>query len=94
MSAITVGTRDDRGKGIASQSDQIKKVKDNQFKVKSQSGHGYYDVKRTTSGMTCTCKYFVTRGGKCKHILATRYYLEVERETTQGVVTEKFHRTI
>jgi len=61
--------------------------------VKSQSGHGYYDVKRTTSGITCTCKDFVTRGGKCKHILATKYYFEVEKETPQGVVTEKIRLT-
>lgn len=91
--ATTIGTREDRGKAIASQEDQIKKVNDNQFKVKSQSGHGYYDVKRTTSGMTCNCKDFVTRGGKCKHILATKYYLEVEKETPQGVVTEKIGLT-
>jgi hypothetical protein len=41
--------------------------------------------------MTCNCKDFVTRGGKCKHILSTKYYLEVKKETSQGVVTEKIH---
>jgi hypothetical protein len=35
--ATTIGTREGRGKAIASQEDQIKKVNDNQFKVKSQS---------------------------------------------------------
>jgi Transposase len=91
--ATTIGTREDRGKAIASQSDNIKKVDDHSFKVKSQSGHGYYDVKETQFGMTCTCKDFQNRGGKCKHILATKYYLEIERETPQGTVTEKIHLT-
>lgn len=43
--------------------------------------------------MTCTCKDFVTRGGKCKHILATKYYLEVEKETPEGAKAEKIHLT-
>jgi transposase len=93
MSSVTVGSREDRGKAIASQGDQVKKVNDHQFKVRSQSGHGYYDVKETNSGMTCTCKDFVTRGGKCKHILATKYYLEVEQETPEGTKTEKIRLT-
>ncbi len=86
-------TREDRGKAIANQSDNIKKVNDHTFKVRSQSGHGYYDVKETKYGMTCTCPDFTKRGGKCKHILATKYYLEVEKETPQGIVTEKIHLT-
>lgn len=93
MIANTIGTRENRGKAIASQSDNIKKVNDHQYKVKSQSGHGFYDVKETDHGMTCTCKDFTTRGGKCKHILATKYYLEVQKETPQGIVTEKIRLT-
>lgn len=93
MVATTISTREARGKAIASQSDNIKKVNDHSFKVKSQSGHGYYEVKETPFGMTCTCPDFKNRGGKCKHILATRYYLEVEKETPQGTVTEKIHLT-
>jgi len=93
VTSTVIGTREGRGKVIASQGDQIKKVNDHQFKVKSQSGNGYYDVQETNSGMTCTCPDFIKRGGKCKHILATKYYLEVERETPQGTVTEKVHLT-
>jgi transposase len=93
MHLSVVGTREERGKAIASQPDQITKVNDHAFKVKSQSGHGFYDVKETLSGMTCTCKDFQNRGGKCKHILATKYYLEVEKETPQGIHLEKVQLT-
>lgn len=86
-------TRETRGKAIADQGDQIKKVSDYSFRVKSQSGSKVYKVKATPNGMTCTCPDFVYRGGKCKHIQATRYYLEIEKDTPQGVVTEKVHLT-
>ncbi|MCK9568477.1 transposase [Candidatus Pacearchaeota archaeon] len=85
--------REKRGKAIANQGDQIKKVNDHSFKVKSQSGSNVYEVKATPNGMTCTCPDFVYRGGKCKHIQATRYYLEIEQDTPTGTVTEKVHLT-
>ena len=85
--------REVKGKAIADKGNQVKKVNDNSFKVKSQSGKGAYEVKATPNGMTCTCPDFVYRGGKCKHIQATRYYLQVEKDTPQGIVTEKVHLT-
>ena len=86
-------SREVRGKAIADQGDQIKKVNDHLFKVKSQSGSGFYEVKATPNGMTCDCPDFVYRGGKCKHVQATRYYLEIEKDTPQGTVIEKVHLT-
>ena len=84
--------REERGKAIL-ENGNVKKVNDHSFKVKSQSGKGIYEVKATPNGMTCTCPDFVYRGGKCKHIQATRYYLEIEKDTPQGTVTEKVHLT-
>lgn len=80
-----------RGKAIASKGNQIRKVNDYFFKVRSQSCNGFYDVRSTMKGMTCTCKDFARYGGKCKHIIATRYYLGIERNTT--TVIEQFRRT-
>ena len=90
---FSISSRDLRGKAIADQGNQIKKVRDNSFKVKSQSGNGFYEVKTTKDGMTCTCPDFAYRGGKCKHIAATKYYLEVEKNTPHGVVYEKVQLT-
>jgi transposase len=89
---IAPDSRDVRGKVIADNGN-VNKVNSNSFKVKSQSGNGTYEVKSTPSGMTCTCPDFVYRGGKCKHIHATRYYLEIEKDTPQGTITEKVHLT-
>ncbi|MCK9442434.1 MAG: SWIM zinc finger domain-containing protein [Methanothrix sp.] len=85
--------RELRSKAIADQGNQVNKVNDRSFKVKSQSGNGFYEVKETKEGITCDCPDFVYRGGKCKHIAATRYYLQVEKDTPGGVVTEKVHLT-
>lgn len=86
-------SREIKGKEIAEKGNQVKKVTDHSFKVKSQSGKGAYEVKAMPNVMTCTCPDFVYRGGECKHIQATRYYLEIEKDTPQGVVTEKVHLT-
>lgn len=88
-----IDSRAEKAKAIAKQGNQIKKINDRHFKVKSQSGNKVYEVKDTEFGITCTCPDFAYRGGKCKHILATKYYLEVQKETPEGIVTEKVHLT-
>jgi transposase len=85
--------REERGKAIAEKGGQIRKVNNHLFKVRSQSGNGFYDVKSTRKGMTCTCPDFVQWSKPCKHILATRFYLEVQKDTPKGIVTEKIHLT-
>ncbi len=86
-------TRKERGKAIVEKSGQIQKIDDHSFTVKSQTGHGVYEVKTTDKGMTCTCPDFIKHGMPCKHILATRFYLEVQRDTPKGTVTEKIRLT-
>jgi transposase len=88
-----IDSREERGKAIAAKGDQIKKINEHLFKVRSQSGKKVYDVKETPKGITCTCPDFLYRGGRCKHIAATRYYLEVQKDTPRGTVTEKIHLT-
>lgn len=92
--AAATNPREERGKAIAYQGDQIKKVDDYSFKVKSQTSNKVYEVKATENdGLTCSCPDFVYRGGKCKHIIATRYYLTIQKDTPRGTVTEKVHLT-
>jgi hypothetical protein len=90
----TESRRDARGgKDIAAKGDQIKKVNDHSFNVKSQSGNKAYEVKETPTGMTCTCPDFLYRGGRCKHIASIRYYLEVKKDTPHGITYEKVQLT-
>jgi transposase len=84
-------TREQRGRAIVEKAGQIKKINDHAFTVKSQTGHGVYEVKTTDKGMTCTCPDFIKRDQPCKHILATRFYLEIQKDTPKGTITEKVH---
>src|SRR5208283_930653 len=86
-------TREERGKKIVEKSGQIQKVKDNQYKVKSQSGNGSYEIKITGTGAECSCPDFQNYHKPCKHILGLRYYLEIQKDTPKGTVTEKVHLT-
>jgi SWIM zinc finger len=42
----------------------------NSFRVRSESGSGYYRVERTAKGWTCECPDFADRGRACKHVYA------------------------
>ena len=53
-----ITTREERGKAIVEKSGQIQKIDEHSFTVKSQTGHGIYEVKTTDKGMTCTLSRF------------------------------------
>ena len=57
----SLNPREVKGKKMA-ENGNVKKVTENSFKVKSQSGKGAYEVKSTPNGSTCTCPDFVYRG--------------------------------
>lgn len=86
-------TREERGKMIAEKGNQIQKVNDNQYKVRSQSGNGSYEIKIGKKGAECSCPDFQHYHKPCKHILGLRYYLEVQKDTPKGTITEKIPLT-
>ncbi|QQG49546.1 MAG: IS1/IS6 family transposase [archaeon] len=51
----------------------------NEYRVKSQSGNGEYQVLSTELGWTCACPDFIHREQKCKHIFAVELSLEIRR---------------
>ena len=85
--------REKRAVAILAEKDTINKVDDDLFTVKSQTGGGRYRIEWTGKGWNCNCPDYITRGGQCKHILATRYYLEIRQETTDGIKTERIPLT-
>ena len=67
----------------------IKKINDG-WLVPSQTTEEAYKV---SEDFTCTCPDSQKRSSTCKHAFAVRYYLEVEKDTPQGVKTEKVRLT-
>lgn len=85
--------REKRAVAILAEKDAINKVDDDIFAVKSQAGGGRYRIEWTGKGRKCNCPDYIKRGGQCKHILATRYYLEIQQETTDGIKTKRVSLT-
>jgi hypothetical protein len=51
---ILTGDREQRGQQIANTKGQIKRVNEDTYKVKSQSGNGDYEVLKTESSWMCS----------------------------------------
>lgn len=58
--------------------------------VKSQSSDNCYKVNEE---FVCNCLDAEKRGVTCKHAYAVRYYLQVEKATDKGILTEKVRLT-
>ncbi len=70
-------TRDELATKIATSGDSIQKITKNYFRVKSQSGNGWYNVRKLhdVDVWTCECRDFMFRLSKsedkrCKHVIA------------------------
>lgn len=74
---------------VIAQKKQVKAVK-NGWLVKSQSGDGFYKVSDT---FICDCPDSELHNATCKHTYACRYYLDIEKHTTEGVKNERLRLT-
>ncbi len=89
--ATVIITREERGKMIAEQSNQIQRLDDKNYKVTSQSGHGMYDVVKSDKfamRWVCNCPDWTHRQVKCKHIWAVEFSLALRNKVKQSVLIE------
>jgi transposase-like protein len=70
-------TRELRGKEIATASNQIERLTQLNYQVKSQSGHGFYTVAKHDGLWGCSCPDHMYREVKCKHIWAVEFSLRL-----------------
>lgn len=79
---------------IVSKGDQIHTLPNGLFQVKSQSNPDRaYLIAHQDEAWSCECDHYLHVGRHCIHVLATRYYLQVEQDTPDGVKTEKVRLT-
>jgi putative transposase len=69
-----------KGKSIATKPNQIARIDDHTYKVKSQSSDNEYEVLNTELGMICSCSDHIYRGVKCKHIHAVELSQTLRKE--------------
>ncbi len=75
-----MNNREEKGKAIAETSNQVKRLKENEYEVLSQSNHGLYEVLKTSIGWMCSCPDHIYRGTKCKHIFAVIFSSQIRKE--------------
>ena len=71
--------RKSRGQTIANVESNVRRLDQNEYRVRSQSGSGEYRIFSTESGWTCSCPDATYRQIKCKHIFAVELSLEIRR---------------
>ena len=62
-----------RALAIVAQADTIERIDARNYRVKSQSGNGWYHVRKEGGEWKCECPDFGNRGVVCKHIFAVNY---------------------
>jgi putative transposase len=71
--------RQSRGNAIAQVESNVRRIDQNEYRVRSQSGSGEYIVLSTETGWNCSCPDFAFRGVKCKHAFAVELSLQIRR---------------
>ena len=77
--------RMESGKEITEQPNQIKRIDDTFYQVKSQSKDQWYDIISTEYGFKCSCPDHTYRNVCCKHIHAVEFSLKL-REQVKSIV--------
>lgn len=79
---------------ILTRGNQILQDAPARFTVQSQSRPGNsYAVVVETQRQACQCAFQVESGRACIHILAVRYWLEIQTNATKGTTTERVRLT-
>jgi len=81
-----INQRLQRGQQIAEKSNQIERIDDKNYKVKSQSDNNQYDVVSGELGWLCSCPDHMFRGVTCKHIHAVEFSLELRKKVASEIV--------
>lgn len=76
--------REQRGKEIAQQPNQIQRIDENAYSVKSQTNNHEYKVFKVSGEWFCECSDHVYRHVKCKHIFAVEFSASF-RETVRRI---------
>jgi putative transposase len=86
--APSYDVRAERGRLICDLGNQVCRLDDNTYSVKSQSGKGEYEVRATEAGWLCSCPDSSYRGEKCKHIFAVEFSKRIRSAVELGVLAE------
>jgi transposase-like protein len=75
-----------KGEEIANKPNQIERIDDKTYKVKSQSSDFQYDVVHSEIGWICSCPDHMYRGVTCKHIYSVEISLNIRKVVEKQLV--------
>lgn len=76
---VDINARRLKGQTIAQLNNQVRRIDEHSYTVKSQSGNGDYQVFAGELGWLCSCADHIYRGQKCKHIYAVEFSQTVRK---------------
>lgn len=79
-------SRELKGRAIAEAPNQVKRLSDHSYHVKSQNGNGFYRVVAKKLKWKCSCPDHEYRAVDCKHIWAVRFSLAMRQEVQASQV--------
>ncbi|MDV3243708.1 MAG: DDE-type integrase/transposase/recombinase [Nitrososphaerales archaeon] len=80
--------REERGRQICDLGDQVRRLDENTYAVKSQAGNGDYQVRATEAGWLCSCPDSTYRQEKCKHIYAVEFSKKLRSAVELGILAD------
>jgi transposase-like protein len=66
----------------------VRRLDDNEYAVRSQSGHGEYRVRALESGWSCECPDYSYRQAECKHIHAVLFSRKIRTAVELGTLAD------
>ncbi len=84
----TLEIRAQKGKEIAMLPDQVTRLDDTTYKVRSQSTKAIYEVVSTENGWACQCPDYRYRAVKCKHIYAVEFSFAIRKQVQKEVLVQ------
>jgi transposase-like protein len=91
----TINNRQAKGKEIAEKPDQVRRIDELHYQVKSQSSDTWYDLFSTKSGWVCTCPDSIYRKVCCKHTHCLEFSLTIRKQVERKqVVIEQINPSI
>lgn len=81
-------SRQNKGQEIANKPNQVSRIDDSHYKVKSQTVDTEYDIVATEKGWICSYPDHIYRHLCCKHIHAVEVSIELRKEIQKDIVIE------
>ena len=66
--------REEQGRLLAQTSGAVTMIDESHYGIRSKSSFNTYNVVATELGWVCSCRDYVCRNAKCKHVYAVEFH--------------------